>query len=368
MKKVFKISLIVIIIGAFIGTFFYLYKQSKEKPKVFQTKEPFYTDIVKKTVATGEVVPRKEIEIKPQVSGIVHKLYVEPGDQVEEGDLIAKVKIIPNMVELNRAQSRVKKAKINYEDAKADFNRQKKIYERGVIPEAEFQKYKVEYENAQQELEAAKDNLQLIKEGAIDKAGENSNTLVRSTINGMILEIPVEKGNSIIKANNFNDGTTIATVADMGDMIFKGKVDETEVGRLKTGMNLKLQIGAINDERFDAVLEYIAPKGVEENGAVQFEIKANVNLKKDQFLRAGYSANANIILEKKDSVMAIPESLLQFKNDSTFVEVKTDEQTYKKVYPELGISDGINIEVKSGISENAEIKDPTRRETKNKES
>ena len=184
----------------------------------------------------------------------------------------------------------------------------------------------------------------------------------------MILEIPVEKGNSIIKANNFNDGTTIATVADMGDMIFKGKVDETEVGRLKTGMNLKLQIGAINDERFDAVLEYIAPKGIEENGAVQFEIKANVNLKKDQFLRAGYSANANIILEKKDSVMAIPESLLQFKNDSTFVEVKTDEQTYKKVYPELGISDGINIEVKSGISENAEIKDPTRRETKNKES
>jgi len=368
MKKVFKISLIVIIIGAFIGTFFYLYKQSKEKPTVFETKKPFYTDIVKKTVATGEVVPRKEIEIKPQVSGIVHKLYVEPGDQVEEGDLIAKVKIIPNMVELNRAQSRVKKAKINYEDAKADFQRQEKIYDRGVIPEAEFQKYKVEYENAEQELQAAKDNLQLIKEGAIDKAGENSNTLVRSTINGMILETPVEKGNSIIKANNFNDGTTIATVADMGDMIFKGKVDETEVGRLETGMNLKLQIGAINDERFDAVLEYIAPKGVEENGAVQFEIKANVNLKKNQFLRAGYSANANIILEKKDSVMAISESLLQFKNDSTFVEIKTDEQKYKKVYPELGISDGINIEVISGISENSEIKDPTRRETKNKES
>ena len=368
MKKVFKISLIVIIIGAFIGTFFYLYKQSKEKPTVFKTEEPFYTDIIKKTVATGEVVPRKEIEIKPQVSGILHKLYVEPGDVVKEGDLIAKVKIIPNMVELNRAESRVKKAKINYEDAKVDYKRQKKIYDRGVIPEAEFQKYKVEFENAKEELKAAKDNLQLIKEGAIDKAGKNSNTLVRSTINGMVLEIPVEKGNSIIKANNFNDGTTIAAVADMGDMIFKGKVDETEVGRLETGMNLKLQIGAINDERFDAVLEYIAPKGVEENGAVQFEIKANVNLKKDQFIRAGYSANANIILEKKDSVLAIPESLLQFKNDSTFVEVKTDEQKYKKVYPELGISDGINIEIKSGISKNAEIKDPTRPETKNKES
>jgi len=368
MKKVLKIFLIVLIIGAFGGTLYYLYDKSKEEPEVFQTEKPFYTDIVKKTVATGEVVPRKEIEIKPQVSGILYKLYVEPGDVLKEGDLIAKVKIIPNMVELNRAESRVKKAKINYEDAKADYQRQKKIFERGVIPEAEFQKYKVEFENAKEEVKAAKDNLQLIKEGAIDKAGKNSNTLIRSTINGMVLEIPVEKGNSIIKANNFNDGTTIASIADMGDMIFKGKVDETEVGQLKPGMNLKLQIGAINDKRFDAVLEYIAPKGVEENGAVQFEIKADVDLKEDQFLRAGYSANANIILEKKDSVLSVPESLLQFNNDSTFVEVQTKEEKYKKVYPEFGISDGVNIEVLSGLSKTDKIKDPTRRETKNKES
>ncbi|MGM0498092.1 MAG: efflux RND transporter periplasmic adaptor subunit, partial [Bacteroidota bacterium] len=362
MKKVLKISLIVLIIGAFGGTIFYLYQNSKEKPTEYQTQKPQITDIIKKTVATGEVIPRNEIEIKPQVSGIVKKLYVQPGDTVKEGDRIAKVKIIPDMVNLNNARSRVNKANISYEDAKKEFDRQKKIYEKGVIPEAEYQKYKVALENAKEELEAAKNNLQLIKEGAIDKQGESSNTLIRSTIKGTVLDVPVERGNSVIEANNFNDGTTIASVADMGDMIFKGKVDETEVGRLKQGMDLNLQIGAIQDQRFDAVLEYIAPKGIEENGAVQFEIKADVKQKEDQFIRAGYSANANIIMEKKDSVLAISESLLQFKNDTTFVEVETEQQEYKKVYPEFGISDGINIEVKSGISKEDKIKDPTRRE------
>ncbi len=362
MKKVLRIILITAIVAVFGGTIFYLFNKSKEKPVIYQTKQPFYTDIVKKTVATGEVVPRKEIEIKPQVSGIVHEVYVEPGDKVEEGDLMAKIKIIPNMVSLNNARTRVNKAKINFEDAKLAYERQAKVFEKGVIPEAEYQKYKVEFENAKEELEAAKNNLQLIKEGAIDKAGENSNTMIRSTVAGMVLDVPVEKGNSVIEANNFNDGTTIASVADMNDMIFKGKVDETEVGRLEQGMELELQIGAINDERFIAILEYIAPKGVEENGAVQFEIKANVKLKEEQFIRAGYSANANIIIEKKDSVLAISESLLQFKNDTTYIEVETEPQMFEKRYPEFGISDGVNIEIKSGLTEEAKIKDPVKRE------
>lgn len=362
MKRVLKYFIIIAVIGVFGGTIFYLYNKSKEKPVTYETKTPFVTDIVKKTVATGEVVPRKEIEIKPQVSGIIHEVFVEPGDKVNEGDLIARVKIIPNMVNLNNARTRVNKAEINFEDAKIAYERQKKVYEKGVIPEAEYQRYKVEFENAREELEAAKNNLQLIKEGAIDKSGENSNTLIRSTIDGMVLDVPVEKGNSVIEANNFNDGTTIASVADMNDIIFKGKVDETEVGRLNTGMNLELQIGAINDERFDATLEYIAPKGIEENGAVQFEIKANVNLKKDQFIRAGYSANANIIIQKKQEVMAISESLLQFQNDSTFVEVETEPQVFEKRYPELGISDGVNIEIISGLNKNDKIKDPVKRE------
>jgi HlyD family secretion protein len=367
MKKVLKIILVIVIIGIFGGTIFYLYSKSREKPVVYTTEKPFYTDIVKKTVATGEVVPRKEIEIKPQVSGIIHKIFVEPGDKVEEGDLLARVKIIPNMVNLNNAKTRLNKAEINYEDAKLAFERQKKVFEKGVIPEAEFQKYKVSFENAKEELDAAENNLQLIKEGAIDKSGEGSNTMIRSTIDGMVLDVPVEKGNSVIEANNFNDGTTIASIADMNDIIFKGKVDETEVGRLETGMNLELQIGAINEERFDAILEYISPKGVEENGAVQFEIKAKVNLKEDQFIRAGYSANANIIIKEKDSVLAISESLLQFRNDTTYVEVETKPQVFEKRYPEFGISDGVNIEVISGLDKKAKIKDPVKRE-KNTES
>jgi HlyD family secretion protein len=362
MKKALKIIIGVAIIAIFAGTIIYLYNKSKADPVVYQTESPFFTDIIKKTVATGEVVPRKEIEIKPQVSGIIHKLYVEPGDEVKEEDLIAKVKIIPNMVNLNNAKTRLNKARINLNDARLAYERQKKVYEKGVIPEAEFQQYEVGYKNAQEELEAAENNLQLIKEGAIKEAGESSNTLIRSTIDGMVLDVPVEKGNSVIEANNFNDGTTIASVADMGYMIFKGKVDETEVGRLKPGMDLELQIGAINEERFHAILEYIAPKGVEENGAVQFEIKANVSLKEDQFLRAGYSANANIVLQKKDSVMAISESLLQFKGDTSYVEVQTEPDKYEKRYPEFGISDGINIEVIEGLSEEDKIKDPVRRE------
>ncbi|MFW6095372.1 MAG: efflux RND transporter periplasmic adaptor subunit [Bacteroidota bacterium] len=366
MKKVLRIILIVIIVSLFGGTLLYLHNQSKEKPVIYDTKTPVFTDIVKKAVATGEVIPRREIEIKPQVSGIIHEIYAEPGDEVKEGDLIAKIKIIPDMVNLNNAQNRLRKAEINHEDARTEYERNKKIYDKGVIPEAEFQKYKVALENAKEELKAAKDNLQLIKEGAIEQSGESSNTLVRATVNGTILDIPVEKGNSVIEANNFNDGTTIASIADMNDMIFKGKVDETEVGRLKTGMKLDLQIGAINDERFSAVLEYISPKGVEESGAVQFDIKANVILKDKQFIRAGYSANGDIILEKKDSVMAIPESLLQFRNDTTYVEVETENQEFEERYPEFGISDGVNIEIISGISENEKIKDPVKRNKQSK--
>ncbi|MFO8234209.1 MAG: efflux RND transporter periplasmic adaptor subunit [Bacteroidales bacterium] len=362
MKKVLRIFLIVVIVSIFGGTLLYLHNKSKEKPVIYDTRSTMYTDIVKKAVATGEVIPRREIEIKPQVSGIIQEIYAEPGEKVKEGDLIAKIKIIPDMVNLNNARNRVRKAEINYEDAQTEYDRQKQIYDKGVIPEAEFQKYRVTFENAKEERNAAKNNLQLIKEGAIEQSGESSNTLVRSTVDGTILDIPVEKGNSVIEANNFNDGTTIASIADMNDMIFKGKVDETEVGRLETGMELELQIGAINDETFHAVLEYISPKGSEESGAVQFEIKADVKIKDTQFIRAGYSANGDIILEKKDSVMAIPESLLQFRNDTTYVEIETENQEFEERYPEFGISDGVNIEVISGISKNANIKDPVKRE------
>jgi HlyD family secretion protein len=374
MKKILKILLVVIFVGLIGGTMFYLYQKSKKKPVVYEIKSPFISDVVKKTVATGSVVPRKEIEIKPQVSGIIEEIFIEAGENVKKGDLIARVKIIPNMVELNNAESRLNRANINLEDAKLVYERQKKVFEQGVIPEAEFQQYKLTYLNALEEHETAEANLQLIQEGVSKKSGATTNTLIRSTIDGMVLDVPVEVGNSVIESNTFNEGTTIASVADMGEMIFEGKVDETEVGKLKLGMPLILSIGAIEDEKFDADLEYIAPKGKEENGAIQFEIRADVKLKDNSFIRAGYSANADIVLDRKDSVMVIPESLISFnkEGDSAYVEIEMQTlQTFEKRFIKTGLSDGVNIEIKEGIELQDKIKGPRKEDDKknlNKES
>jgi HlyD family secretion protein len=369
MKKILKFLLLFVVIAAIGGTMFFLYQKSKKKPVIYEIKSPFISNVVKKTVATGKVVPRKEIDIKPQVSGIVEEIFIEAGNKVKKGDLIARVKIIPNMVELNNAESRLNKAKINFEDSKLVYERQKKVYEQGVIPEAEFQAFRLSYMNAMEEQETADANLQLIKEGVSKKSGGVTNTLIRSTIEGMVLDVPVEVGNSVIESNTFNEGTTIASVADMGEMIFEGKVDETEVGKLKLGMPLILSIGAIEEEKFDAELEYIAPKGKEENGAIQFEIKADVKLKNNSFIRAGYSANADIVLDRKDSVMVIPESLIKFENegDSAYVEIETQPQIFEKRYIKTGLSDGVNIEIKDGLGISDKLKGQKQEEVKKAE-
>lgn len=356
MKKTLRIIGIIILIGIFLGTFYFLYAKSKKKPDVFNTKNPVIETIIKKTVATGSVVPRYEIEIKPQVSGIIDEIYLEAGQMVNNGDIIAKVKIIPDMVNLNNAESRVNRAQLNYEDAKIDYDRQHELYEKKVIPFEEYQKAQLAFNTSREELNSAQNNLELIKKGVTKNSASTTNTLIRSTITGMILDIPVKVGNSVIQANTFNAGTTIAVVADMNDMIFEGKVDETEVGKVREGMPIILTIGAIEEEKFDAVLTYLSPKGVMANGAIQFEIKADVNLKEGQFIRAGYSANASIVLEKRDSVMVIPEGLLKFENDSSFVEIELDSQKFEKRYVEVGLSDGLNIEVLDGLKLDDKIK------------
>jgi len=359
MKKVFRFLGIAILIVAFGGTLFFLYNKSKKKTDFFENKNPFYSDVVMKTVATGSVVPRYEIEIVPQVSGIIDELFVEPGDRISKDQVVARIKIIPDMVTLNAAETRVNRAKISYEDAQIDYDRQQKLFDKNVISYEEFKASKVGYDSAKEELAAAENNLELIKNGVTKKAETATNTLVRSTIDGMVLAVPVKEGNSVIQANTFNAGTTIASVADMRDIIFEGKVDETEVGKIREGMPIELEIGAIDKEKFDAVLEYISPKGVEENGAIQFEIKANVQLKEGQFIRAGYSANANIVLERKDSVMVIPEGLLQFDNDSSYVEVNvgtSEEPNYEKRKVKTGLSDGINIEITEGLKLDDKVK------------
>lgn len=356
MKKGLHIMLIVIISAAALGTIWYLYQKSQPKEIVYKIEKPFISDIVKKAVATGSVVPRKEIEIKPQVSGIVDEVYLEAGAMVKRGDIIAKVKIIPDMVNLNSAESRVNRSKINFKDAKIDFERKSKLLDKKVIPYEEYQKSKMAFDKAKEEVNAAENNLELVKNGVTKKSKNATNTLIRSTIDGMILDIPIEQGNSVIQSNTFNDGTTIAVVADMNDMIFEGNVDETEVGKIKEGMHIILTIGAIDNEKFDAYLEYISPKGKEENGAIQFEIKANVKLKDDQFIRAGYSANASITLEKHAQVLVIKESLLTFKNDTAFVELQTEPQMFKKKMIKVGLSDGVNIEVLEGLTKEDELK------------
>ncbi len=357
MKKIFKILGIVILVGIFGGTIYFLYTKSKKVPDVYETKNPFVSNVIRKTVATGSVVPRKEIEIVPQVSGIIDELYIVAGDFVKKDQVIAKIKIIPDMVNLNNAENRMNRAKLNSDDAKIDFDRQQKLYDQKVISYEEYKRAKVSNDAAREELSAAENNLDLIKNGVTKKAQTATNTLVRSTVNGMVLDVPIKEGNSVIQSNTFNNGTAICTVADMQDMIFKGKVDETEVGKIKEGMNIELEIGAIEKDKFGAILEYIAPKGKEENGAIQFEIKANVVLKANQFIRAGYSANANIVLEKKDSVLVIPEGLLKFEKDSSFVEVETvTPQTFEKRMVKTGISDGINIEITEGLTKADKVK------------
>lgn len=355
MKKIMTFAILVILVASFIGTGYFLYKKSDKPETLFETETPFVTDIVKKTVATGTIVPRKEIELKSQVSGVVEKIYVEAGELVKTGQLVAKIKIIPDVVSLNNAESALNRAKISFNNAEKELTRQRQLFKEKVISEMEFNEYMLEFNLRKQEVESAENNLELIKEGASKKSGNVSN-LVHSTVAGMILDVPVEEGDFVIETNTFNDGTTIAAIADMNEMIFEGKVDESEVGKIREGMDLNLKIGAIDEESFYANLEYISPKGVEEEGAIQFEIKAAIELNKDYFLRAGYSANADIVLDKRDSVLAIKESLLIFENDSTFVEVETAPQQFEKRLIKTGLSDGVNIEVLNGVDKESKLK------------
>ncbi|PID95232.1 MAG: efflux transporter periplasmic adaptor subunit [Bacteroidetes bacterium] len=358
MKKVFRWILILIILAIFAGTLYFLYTKSKPKPVTYELKHPYISSIEKKSIATGSVIPRKEIEIKPQgVSGIVDKLYLEPGAIIKKGDPIAKVKIIPDMINLRSAESRVKQAELNFKNASLNYHRDRGLYEKEIIARKEYEQTELIYQTKQEELETAKDNLQLIRDGVTKKMGSATNTLIRSTIDGMVLDIPVKEGYSVIQSNTFNAGTTIAIIADMNEMIFQGMIDETEVAKLYEGMDLSLTIGALEDTTFPARLEYISPKGVVANGATKFEIKAALYDMHGMFIRSGYSANAEIILDKRDSVLVIDEGLLTFQNDSTFVEVETDQpQVFEKRAIRTGLSDGLKVEVLSGIDEETNIK------------
>lgn len=357
-KKIRNIIFIIASLGGLVYTFYFLYQKSQKPPEVFKTVSPFDTSIVKKTVATGSVTPRKEVNMKSQVSGIIEKLFVVAGQQIKQGDVIAKIKIIPNMLNMANAENRLNTAQLNYDNAKIDFDRNKTLFEQQIISKSEFQVFEIRLKTSAEELSAAENQLQIIKDGVSKSSGSVSNTLVKATISGMVLDVPVKEGGQVIESNTFNEGTTLCSVANMGEMIFEGKLDESEVGKVQPGMEIILTIGAIDKASFKANLEYIAPKGITENGAIQFLIRASIQKENSAFLRAGYSANADIILSKKEKVMAIPESVLLFENDKTFVEIETKLGSYEKRFIQTGLSDGINIEVVEGLKQSDKIKLP----------
>ena len=359
MKKYLKIALLVIVAIILVGTFIFLYQKSQPKVIVYETVPPEVTDLEKTTVATGKVEPRDEILIKPQISGIIAEVYKEAGESVKKGEVIAKVKVIPELGQLNAAESRVRLSEINAAQAETDFARIKKLYEGKLISREEYEKSEIAMKQAREEKQTAKDNLEIIKEGITKNSASFSSTMIRSTIDGLILDVPVKAGNSVIMSNTFNDGTTIASVANMNDLIFRGNIDETEVGRIHEGMSVKLTIGALQNLTFNAILEYISPKGVENNGANQFEIKAAITVPDTVKIRSGYSANAEIALQHAKKVLAVPESTIEFSGDSTFVYLMTDsipEQKFKRTQVTTGMSDGIKIEIKKGITAKDKIR------------
>ena len=361
MKKYLKVILAAIVGLVFISTFVFLYMKSKPQPVVYDEFMPKVADINKTTVITGTIEPRDEVEVKPQISGIITEIYKEAGDKVEAGEVIAKVKVIPDMGQLSSAESRVRLAEINLKQAQVNYNREKQLYDKQLVSAEEYDNVRQALDQAREEKTAAIDALEVVRDGVSSSNASASSTLIRSTISGLILDVPVKVGNSVILSNTFNDGTTIATVADMGDLIFKGNIDETEVGQLVTGMQMKITIGALQNLRFDALLEYISPKATDNNGANQFEIKAAVSVPQGNEIRSGYSANAEIVLASARGVLTVPESAIEFSGDDTYVYVvkgQGDEKTYERRKVVTGLSDGVNIEIRSGLKKTDRVRGP----------
>ena len=361
MKHYFKFFVAALVLLIFIGTFVFLWIKSRPQPISYEEFQPTVNDIRKTTVVTGKIEPRNEVNVKPQISGIIAEIYKEAGQMVTVGEVIARIKVIPDGSQLSAAQARVRLANINVRQAQVDYKRVKTLFDKGLIAGSEYDQKRQAYQQAQEEVRSAKNNLEVVRDGVASENASTSSTMIRSTISGLVLDVPVKVGNTVILSNTFNDGTTIATVANMNDLIFRGNVDETDVGQLVTGMPMKITIGALQNETLEASLEYISPKAVENNGANQFEIKAAVHVGGGHKIRSGYSANAEIVLAQANQVLTVPESAIVFEGNNTFVYVvKTSgkEKTYEKRKVTTGLSDGIRIQIKSGLTKNEYVRGP----------
>ena len=363
MKKIIVACVVALV---FIGTFVFLWFKSQPQPVEYDEFKATIGDVRKSTVLTGKIEPRNEVNVKPQISGIITEITKEAGQTVQAGEVIAKVKVIPDMAQLSSAQSRLRLAEINLKQALTDHEREKVLYDKGLVSADEYDKVRQTMQQAREEKAAAEDNLEVVRDGVSRSNASASSTLIRSTITGVILDIPVKVGNSVILSNTFNDGTTIATVANMGDLIFRGNIDETEVGQVSAGMPLTITIGALQNLKFEAHLEYISPKAIENNGANQFEIKAAVKVAEKNNIRSGYSANAEIVLAEAKHVLTVPESAIVFEGTKTFVYVANGsgkDKTYERRSVVTGLSDGVNIEIKSGLKVNEVVRGPKKIES-----
>ena len=361
MKKFLKIFAGVLFAALLLGTFWFLWQKTRPVKVVYTIVEPKLDTLKQFVVATGKVEPRDEVMIKPQISGIISDVYKEAGQLVRKGEVIATVKVVPEMGQLSSAESRVSVAEISLAQTRREYDRTKALHEKGVVSDEEAEQGRTALDKAEEELQNARENLEIVKNGISSRFKELSNTQIRSTIDGMILDVPIKVGNSVIQANTFNDGTTIATVADMSNMLFRGNVDETDVGKLREGMPVKLTIGALQNVELDALLEYVSPKATEDNGVVLFEVKAAVTVPDEVFVRAGYSANASVMIESREGVLTLPESTVEFEEGKSYVYVLTsaegaEEQTFEKREVQLGLSDGINIEIKEGVTAGEKIR------------
>ena len=356
MKILKYIGIILLISGALFAAAYFI-KTNDKSAIIYETKTIINTSIEKKTVITGKVIPEDEVEIKPQIQGIIDALFVEEGDKVKTGDLLAKIKVVPNEQNLNAAEGRVANSKIVLKNAQIEFKRNKNLFDKGIISKQDFDNVQLRYNQSKLDVSNAVSDLQIIRLGSKGGAA-SANTNIRATVPGTVLEIPVEEGFQVIASNSFNAGTTIATIADLNKMIFEGKVDEAEVGKLIVGMPLEVNLGAIEDQSLEAKLKFIAPKGNEEQGAVQFKIEADLFLNDSIFIRAGYSANASLIIDRKENVMAVEESLLQFdrETEKPYVEIQIGDQNFERRDIEIGLSDGVNVEVISGLTKEDQIK------------
>jgi HlyD family secretion protein len=356
MKKTIRIILIAGTAIALVIVLKYFKDANSESIIDYETEIPFYTSINTNVVATGKLNPEDEIELKPQVTGIVDVIYVEEGDIIQKGDLIAKIRVVPNEQSLVSANSRINSSKLSFDNSKRLFNRSKELFSKGVISKQDFENAELSLNQARESLTQAENDFKIIKQGSLSGGG-SANTNIVAQISGTILEIPVREGNQVIESNNFNAGTTIATVADMSIMIFEGQVDEAEVGKLEEGKDIKVVLGALGEEEFPSKLTFVAPKGIEVNGAVQFKIKATVEIPTSK-VRAGYSANAIIEIENKENTLCIKESLIQFNRftEKPFVEIMQEDGSFVKKNISIGISDGISVEVLEGVGEDDKIK------------